>query len=114
MQVANGHLTVRCCSDPIRTRNNVFPPTKEGKQKPTQKPAQALQQLHLQPHAAGQTQARRSQQLVVQADQLMSAAAGRRAPRCCCMFCRGGEAADSGGLEHVSCCCRIGQEYSGA
>ena len=45
MQVANGHLTVPCCSDPIRTRNNVFPPTKDGKQKPTQKPA--LQQLHL-------------------------------------------------------------------
>ena len=27
----------------------------------------------------------------------------RAAPARCCMFCRGGEAADTGGLEHVSC-----------
>ena len=35
-----------------------------------------------------------------------------RAAAARCMFCRGGGAADSGGLEHVSCC-RIEQDHSG-
>ena len=51
-----------------------------------------------------------SQQLVVQADQLIVCSC--RAAPARCMFCRGGGAADSGGLEHVSCC-RIEQEQSG-
>ena len=80
----NGHLTHRSqLSHHFANREVTTCFHTWEKQWGEQQSAQVLQQLRLQVHAAGQTQARRSQQLVVQADQLMSAAAGRHHRAAC-------------------------------